>query len=105
MASSAVSVSSGLPTLKISRAYASGSTSAVFASSSRIFRSVAVVVGELRFSVSLMSPERRTPAIFCGMAMPACWKLSATIVLVLPTGLFQKSTGVFVVKPPMRWWS
>ena len=105
IASSAVSVSSGLPTLKSSRAYASASTSAAFASSSRILRSVVVVVGEVRFSVSLISPESRTPAIFRGTAMPACAKQSATIVLVLPTGLFQNSTGVALVKPPSRWWS
>ena len=51
---------------------------------------MAVVVGELRLSVSEMSPAMSSPAMLLGIGTPAFWKQRATMLLVEPTGLFQK---------------
>ncbi len=94
MACSADMVSSGDPTEKISAASFAGSSPVISARVERTARSVGVAVGEVRLSVSEMSPAMRSPAMGLGMGMPAFWKHWATMVLVEPTVVLKKWIGV-----------
>ncbi len=94
MAWSADMVSSGEPTEKISAASCAGSRPVIPASVERTVWSVGVAVGEVRLSVSEMSPAMRSPAMGFGMGMPAFWKHWATMVLVEPTVVLKKWIGV-----------
>ena len=67
------SVNSGEPTAKISDAKVVASMPTIFSSRAMTLRSIGVAVGEVRFSVSEISPAMSSPAVLRGISTPFCW--------------------------------
>ena len=90
------------PTVKSFSVNCFALTPLAVSSLARISRSLLVVVGDVRFSVSLTNPARSSPAISFGIGTASLKKQSATIVLVDPTGSLRKRIGWAVARVPIR---
>src|SRR5690606_929391 len=94
------------PTSKNSDAYCSQSTALNCCSHASSSSSTLVVVGERRYSVSLIIPDAMQIAIAGEGSIPAARNFWATSVQVEPTGSLTNRIGLLVCKePPRRWWS
>ena len=78
-------------------------TEAMPSSFFKISMSREVVVGEVRFSVSVTTPASSRPAMGRGSSTPCRKKQSATIVHVEPTGSLRNKIGCCVAIEPSRW--
>src|SRR5260221_14581659 len=102
MTSHGPSVNKGEPTAKMLSESLAGSVPAILRRSSRTFASVGVAVGDVRLSVSEISPAMSSPARGGSITMP-CWLFDkATNVLGEPTGLFQNRIGTSALKLASR---
>ena len=92
------------PAAKKSFTNCAQSTPAIPLNHSKISRSVFVVVGDVKCSVSEMIPAHKQIDVPLSGAAPPIRYMIPTIVDVLPTGSFKNRIGSFVRKFPLKRW-
>src|SRR5260221_6491847 len=93
MTSHGPSVNKGEPTAKMLSESLAGSVPAILLRSSSAFASMGVAVGDVRLSVSEISPAMSSPARGGSISYAAFFLEKKNKVLVEPTGLFQNRIG------------